>query len=608
VRERLRQAVERGNSLEGDLDEARDKIKQLEQENEDIRLRNLRRGRQEDGSPSQEVSLPNGDGSQGATMSNGPVMACIEEHEEQLEEMQFLLDKKSKELERITKESKDLKEKVTSLEEELRLSNKQSERLTSQVQRLERDLDEAAAQKSDMEDRIATLEKRYVRMQHEVTGLNDDNERLETELATKETELIQCEEKVRDLQEKLELSEQNLNQLLRKAEALPKIEEELAVRMAALNEAAEKQGTAEEQVTKLKTQLEDLQSELKRAREREKMNEDHNTRLSTTIDKLLTESNERLQAHLKERMNALEEKTAVTQELESMKLQVDDLQKEKEVLARELTRIKDEYELLIHKQGMSKSRELEEREYRSVGEDSSQVSSSVPFREHRGRLCVRENPSQVFTLNEQEWQKMEQENVLKNISLAFDTKGLPVLDEGEFYEDDGDSTEVAGDAQTLASLLQQQIDAINMELHYLQEEHKSTEEKTEELEQTSTSKSALHRLSATEEYLANSTSFPFPPLDPMDTTPIWEYLANSTSFPFPPLDPMDTTPIWVKSSKEGSLNNLNDESPTPPTPSSLASDSTESPKTSIASPVPESLTPTPDTLTAPTNNGIAKQR
>jgi len=49
----------------------------------------------------------------------------------------------------------------------------------------------AAAQKSDMEERIATLEKRYVRMQHEVTALNDDNERLETELAGKETELIQ---------------------------------------------------------------------------------------------------------------------------------------------------------------------------------------------------------------------------------------------------------------------------------------------------------------------------------------------------------------------------------------------------------------------------------
>ena len=47
------------------------------------------------------------------------------------------------------------------------------------------------------------------------------------------------------------------------------------------------------------------------------MNEEHNARLSATVDKLLTESNERLQTHLQERMAALEEKNKLSSELES---------------------------------------------------------------------------------------------------------------------------------------------------------------------------------------------------------------------------------------------------------------------------------------------------
>lgn len=53
--------------------------------------------------------------------------------------------------------------------------------------------------------------------------------------------------------------------------------------------------------------------------------------------------------------------------------------------------------------------------------------------------------------------------MLKNVAMAFDTNRLSDIESdagSETSEDKG----VGGDAQTLASLLQQQIDVINKEL------------------------------------------------------------------------------------------------------------------------------------------------
>lgn len=94
-------------------------------------------------------------------------------------------------------------------------------------------------------------------------------------------------------------------------------------------QAQERHGSAEDRIQRLEAQLEEKNAELLRLNQRLKMNEEHNTRLSATVDKLLSESNERLQVHLKERMHALEEKNSLAAELDKTRKVMEDLQGEK---------------------------------------------------------------------------------------------------------------------------------------------------------------------------------------------------------------------------------------------------------------------------------------
>ncbi|KAM8909503.1 LOW QUALITY PROTEIN: liprin-alpha-2 [Spinachia spinachia] len=488
VRERLRVSLERVSVLEEELTAANQEIVALREQNAHIQ-RKVASG--DGGEDMLDVS-----GAQqkvhGKRLSNGSLESADEAS--QVVELQDLLEKQNYELAQMKERMSSLSSRVSEVEQELETARKDLIKSEEMNNKYQRDIKEAMCQKEDMEERIVTLEKRYLSAQRESTSVHDINDKLENELANKEAFLRQMEEKNRQLQERLELAEQKLQQTMRKAETLPEVEAELAQRIAALTKAEERHGSIEERMRHLECQLEEKNQELLRARQREKMNEEHNKRLSDTVDRLLTESNERLQLHLKERMAALEEKNLLIQDSEGYRKQYEDSIHEKTHLAEEIDKLRSELDQFRLRAGslteptLSRSHLDTSAELRfslgSLAETQSDHyrSAKVIRRPRRGRMGLRETKAK--SLGEHEW-RSQQLGVLGGHPFESDTEMSDIDDDDrETFFSSMDLLSPGGhsDAQTLAMMLQEQLDAINKEIRLIQEEKESTEQRTEEIE------------------------------------------------------------------------------------------------------------------------------
>ncbi|KAB0376966.1 hypothetical protein FD755_011410, partial [Muntiacus reevesi] len=484
VRERLRVALERCSLLEEELGATHKELMILKEQNNQKKVLT-------DGVLDVNHEQENTPSANGKRSSDGSLS-----HEEDLAkviELQEVIDKQSREQSQMKERLAALSAHVTELEEDLDTARKDLIKSEEVNTKLQRDVREAMAQKEDMEERITTLEKRYLAAQREATSVHDLNDKLENEIANKDSMHRQTEDKNRQLQERLELAEQKLQQTLRRAETLPEVEAELAQRVAALSKAEERHGNIEERLRQMEAQLEEKNQELQRARQREKMNEEHNKRLSDTVDKLLSESNERLQLHLKERMAALEDKNSLLREVENAKKQLEEMQNDKDQLILNLETLRAELEQTrlrgapLHHGRPHLGSVPDFRFPVADGPADSFGGAAVLRRPQKGRLAaLRDEPSKVQTLNEQDWERAQQASVLANVAQAFESD-VDVSDgEGDgaapFSSAALLSPSGQADAQTLAMMLQEQLDAINKEIRLIQEEKENAEQRAEEIE------------------------------------------------------------------------------------------------------------------------------
>nr|VZI24753.1 unnamed protein product [Spirometra erinaceieuropaei] len=285
---------------------------------------------------------------------------------------------------------------------------------------------------------------------------------------------------------------------------------------------------ADDRLREMQAAMTETQAELQRARQRERLNEDHSARLTATVDKLLLESNERLQTHLREKMTVVEEKNHLTAELDRVRRQLEVIQSDRDRLLTDIERLKRQASLT---ESLDLSALNTLRQFRTpirglVGRPRSLLVPNEVFDTHRPParleryLSMQLRPRPVLaddnyttysnnslgrhpfrgqrSADGEEWTKTNVDHeangvvsvgsIHSPVAASVSSPGLSPTASMDPSATTMNGTNgsinsgSASDAQALALMIQDQLDAINNEIKLIQEEKQNTEQLAEELE------------------------------------------------------------------------------------------------------------------------------
>ncbi|XP_075545664.1 PTPRF interacting protein alpha isoform X1 [Dermacentor variabilis] len=524
VRERLRVALERVSTLEEELNKANEEITQYKTKG--VTISDDRKCG--DGPIENSLHVNK--------VSNGTADAVEEACK--LVELQELVEKQAAELAVARSRLNELLPRVRELEEALAQAQKEVTRMKEENARLARDLKENNAQKEDQEERISTLEKRCLNAQRESVSLHDLNEKLEQELANKEAQLKLSEEKIKALQERLELAEQKLAQFAKKEtdvdvssiiahekhgsmeDTVSRLEQQLEEKAGELMRARQREKMNDDHNQKLSATVDKLLAESNDRLQMHLKERMHALDEKNMLSQELERTRKVLDETQGEKEKIFEELSKVRAEMEMIRRDVQNYRTES------LSRVTSARSLAHHSPlspqrggssvlsppsmvGLAPPSTSEAtsgvvssvdafRSTLSVGGGGLDISSgppTTPSTQHRTLPRVRrrsldEDPGKG--LGDSEWDKVVPGGGGSGLDGGVsDPECSPTEEDDEDGAGAGmlDSMDHLlspvghhSDAQALALMLQEQLDAINNEIRLIQEEKQNTEQRAEELE------------------------------------------------------------------------------------------------------------------------------